>query len=93
MREFIKNTQKILTPHLSQVISGDWIVHRRFEEAEKLSEKDNRFCLDFTIESALSLQSIDTYASECAASRPGLKRRSCWALFVMEDNTNGKQKI
>jgi len=50
---------KMLTPHLTQVMSGDWVIGRRFEEADKLSEEDARFCLDFTIESALALAEFD----------------------------------
>lgn len=50
---------KMLTPHLTHNIGGDWIVRRRFEEADKPSEEDARFCLDFTIESALALAEFD----------------------------------
>lgn len=50
---------KQLTPHLTRVMSGDWVIHRRFEESEKPSQEDARFCIDFVIESALALAEFD----------------------------------
>jgi len=50
---------KMLTPYLSKVLSGDYIIYRGFEKADKPSEEDARFCLDFTIESALTLAEFD----------------------------------
>lgn len=50
---------KMLTPHLTQVMSGDWVIHRRFEEEQKPPQEDARFCIDFVIESALALAEFD----------------------------------
>ncbi|MDW7670359.1 MAG: hypothetical protein SCK57_03815 [Bacillota bacterium] len=50
---------RMLTPHLTQIMGGEWRVHRRFKEIDKPSEEDARFCLDFSIESALALAEFD----------------------------------
>lgn len=50
---------KHLTPDLSGVMGGDTICQRRFEESEKPSQEDARFCIDFVIESALALAEFD----------------------------------
>jgi hypothetical protein len=50
---------KQLTPDLSGVMGGDTICQRRFEESEKPSQEDARFCIDFVIESALALAEFD----------------------------------
>lgn len=50
---------KMLTPHLTRVMSGEWVIDRRFKEDEKPSQEDARFCLDFAIESALALAEFD----------------------------------
>jgi len=50
---------KMLTPHLTRVISGNWVIHRHFEEEQKPSQEEARFCIDFVIESALALAEFD----------------------------------
>lgn len=50
---------KQLTPDLSRVLSGDWIIHRRFGYDQKPSQEDTMFCIDFVIESALALAEFD----------------------------------
>jgi hypothetical protein len=50
---------KMLTPYLARVMSGDWVIDRRFKDDEKPSQDDARFCLDFVIESALALAEFD----------------------------------
>jgi len=48
-----------LTPHLTMVMSGDHFIRRKFEEANKPSVDDTRFCIDFVVESALALAEFD----------------------------------
>jgi len=50
---------KMLTPHLTRVMSGEWIINRRFKEDQKPPQEDARFCIDFVIESALALAEFD----------------------------------
>jgi len=50
---------KMLTPHLTRVMSGEWVIGQRFKEDEKPSQEDARFCVDFVIESALALAEFD----------------------------------
>ena len=50
---------KQLTPSLSRVMSGDWIINRGFNSQQNSSEDDVLFCIDFVIESALALAEFD----------------------------------
>lgn len=50
---------KMLTPHIFRTINGEWITQRKHNDSEQYSEDDVRFCLDFTIESALALIEYD----------------------------------
>lgn len=48
-----------LTPHLTLVMSGDYMISRRHKEEDKPSIDDARFCVDFVVESALALAEFD----------------------------------
>ena len=48
-----------LTPHLNMVMSGNYSIVRRFQEENKPSIDDARFCIDFVVESALALAEFD----------------------------------
>ena len=50
---------KKLTPHLARVMSGKWVIDRRFDEESKPSPEDARFCLGFVVESSLALSEFD----------------------------------
>lgn len=50
---------KALTPYLARVMSGDWVVDRRFDEEHKPPTEEARFCLDFVVETALVLAEFD----------------------------------
>lgn len=50
---------KQLTPTLTRVMSGDWIINRGFNSQQSPSQDDVVFCLDFVIESALAFAEFD----------------------------------
>ncbi|MCC7568799.1 MAG: hypothetical protein KO463_04200 [Candidatus Methanofastidiosa archaeon] len=56
---------KMLTPCLMQDSNGHWGTRRSPQETDKPSEEDARFCLDFTIESALTLAEFDYTVGLC----------------------------
>jgi hypothetical protein len=50
---------KMLTPHLTRVVSGDWAIQRRLADEHKPPQEDANFCIDFVIESAIALAEFD----------------------------------
>ena len=55
---------KMLTPHLTRVMCGEWLIHRRFKDDQKPPQNDATFCIDFVIESALALAEFDYTVNE-----------------------------
>jgi len=51
---------KLLTPHVSLRQDGEWEVDREVQGSKgTATEEDVQFCIDFVIESAISLQELD----------------------------------
>jgi len=51
---------KLLTPHVSLDEHGEWAVNREMRGSKGIpAEEDVQFCIDFVIESAISLQELD----------------------------------
>jgi len=50
---------KGLTPQLVRLMNGQYYSTRRFDEKQKPSVEDTRFCIHFVIESALALSQFD----------------------------------
>jgi hypothetical protein len=50
---------KLLTPHLTRMMSGDWEIYKRFGDQDKPLQEDAQFCVNFVIESALALAEFD----------------------------------
>ena len=62
---------KYLTPHVYQYVGGRYEVSSINEDASKTMTADKiRFCIDFVIESALTLQEFDYGLTRSPASRP-----------------------